>query len=298
MSKLQTNYETMVKNIVEAFRQFFKQNPKVVSLVLGVSGGIDSAVVAALAYEATKGTNITLIGRSLPIESNTKEENVRAELAGKAFCDDFKEVDLTHIFYDFISNGSEMCEHAYPDGALNDINLRIAQGNIKARLRMIQLYHLAGTFQGVVLSTDNLTENMLGFWTLHGDVGDFGAIQNLWKTEVYGLAKFLINKYIVEDEGHKANALRVCVEAVPTDGLGITNSDLDQLEASSYAEVDALLIEWENGKFDVNTDEGESRWAELRAHPVIQRHLRTHFKRSNPYNLSRRYVIGKYDDDT
>jgi len=62
---------------------------------------------------------------------------------------------------------------------------------MKARIRMILLYDLAGGNDGMVLSTDNYTEYLLGFWTLHGDVGDFGMIQSLWKTEVYDMVEWI-----------------------------------------------------------------------------------------------------------
>jgi NH3-dependent NAD+ synthetase len=81
---------------------------------------------------------------------------------------------------------------------------------------------------------------MVGFWTLHGDVGDFGLIQNLWKTDVYDLSKWIQDKSM----GIQADALKACIEATPTDGLGITNSDLDQLGASTYNEVDKILKTW------------------------------------------------------
>lgn len=53
----------------------------------------------------------------------------------------------------------------------------------------------ASIHKGLVMSTDNQTEYQLGFWTIHGDVGDFDPIQDLWKTEVYGLANYLRDRY-------------------------------------------------------------------------------------------------------
>ena len=50
---------------------------------------------------------------------------------------------------------------------------------------MIMLYNAASIFKGLVVDTDNLSEHYLGFWTMHGDVGDFKPIGKLWKTEVY-----------------------------------------------------------------------------------------------------------------
>ena len=104
------------------------------------------------------------------------------------------------------------------------------QGNIRARLRMITLYNLAHKVAGCVGSTDNFSELAAGFWTLHGDVGDIAPIQSLNKSwEVPMLAKML-------------DVPQATVEAVPTDGLGISNSDADQL-GMSYLEFDIALFE-------------------------------------------------------
>lgn len=113
----------------------------------------------------------------------------------------------------------------------------IANGNIQARLRMIYLYNLASIHNGLVMSTDNQTEYQLGFWTIHGDVGD--PIQDLWKTEVYQLAEWL--KLFYYTDGDKAVAIGESIKLTPTDGLGISNSDLDQIGAKSYNDVDRVL---------------------------------------------------------
>ncbi len=143
---------------------------------------------------------------------------------------------------------------------------------------MIQLYHLAGINKGMVLSTDNFTELLMGFWTLHGDVGDYGMIQNLWKTEVYEMAILLASKFDANGESEKAQALINCIYANPTDGLGVSDSDLDQLGADSYREVDKVIIDY------LNNGENED-------HPVVQRYERTHFKRENPYNIPRKEIV-------
>ena len=106
---------------------------------------------------------------------------------------------------------------------------------------MIYLYDIAQEHNGLVLSTDNWTELMLGFWTLHGDCGDYGMIQNLWKTEVYEMASTFVENL----EEKRSRALLDCIEAIPTDGLGISASDLDQIGAESYKEVDEILQNFE-----------------------------------------------------
>ena len=164
---------------------------------------------------------------------------------------------------------------------------KIRFGNVKARLRMIHLYDLAQKNKGFGLSTDNYTEFLLGFWTINGDVFDYGMIQELWKTEVYNMTE-----WIAENENISENAsysLSVMLDAVATDGLGITNSDLDQLipdwkdrhntTREGYTEVDDVLKKYFN---DDNSVED---------HPIIKRHLRTEFKRNNPLNLKRSDIV-------
>lgn len=246
------------------------------SLVIGVSGGIDSAVCCALASPVCKDLGIPLIGRSIPIKTNKQDEIERARNIGKTYCDDFKEVDL-EATYEIFHNS--LAEDIAPD------NERIALGNLKARLRMILLYNLASNKKGMVLSTDNRTEFLLGFWTIAGDIGDYGMIQNLWKTEVYGLAKHLNND----------NRLTDCINACPTDGLGITETSLDQIGAKSYEEVDIMLNNYlsltSDSSITCNPREKSKLITEYQTHPVIKRHLRTDFKRNIPFNIPRENLM-------
>ncbi len=273
MYKISADYDNMFENIVIKLATYIRDND-VKSLVIGVSGGVDSALVAELAHSATSYPyqKIPLIGRSITIESNKSDEIERARLIGEAFCSDFKEIDLTKTYFD-VSGGIEDV-----DVNLSQIETKIALGNIKARIRMIQLYHLAGITKGMVLSTDNYTELLLGFWTLHGDVGDYGMIQNLWKTEVYGMTKYVADMYKNLGDDDKYVSLMSCYNAVPTDGLGITDSDLDQLGADSYYEVDEILINYLRGNRENN-------------HKVTNRYENTHYKRENPYNIPRKEII-------
>jgi NAD+ synthetase len=151
------------------------------------------------------------------------------------------------------------------DGDGNIINIQddfltpIAKGNIQARLRMIYLYNLASIHKGLVMDTDNLTENNLGYFTIHGDVGDFNPIGGLWKTEVFELAEWLKKYYWQECEHihskersneackqyvrmrYKYEAIQESIKLKPTAGLGITNNDLEEIGAESYDQVDRVL---------------------------------------------------------
>ena len=276
------NYEKVTKNIRQELKNYIVEN-NIGSLVMGISGGIDSAICAALAKPICDELNIPLIGRSLPTSTNASGENSRAQEIGKHFCTDFKEIPIQEGFqtlYDIISFGT------FSDREIDEPKRNsILKGNIKARVRMIILYDLAGATNGMVLSTDNWTEYLLGFWTLHGDVGDYGMIQELWKTEVYDLSEWLV---VNELEGGAALALQDCVDCQATDGLGISNSDLDQImpgwtgtSKEGYKKVDEILA------LHINFGRGDT------TNPVISRYHRTEFKRNNPVNIKRNKIDGQ-----
>jgi len=298
------NYERVISNIRETLSDYIKEN-KLGALVIGVSGGFDSTACCALAKPVCRHFNIPLVGRSLIIESNKSDEIERARMVGDIFCTDFIEVGLTPA-YEVLKNAIEAEEKIDEDNSDYLImRNKIRRGNIKARVRMIYLYNLAQLKSGMVLSTDNFTELMLGFWTLHGDIGDFGMIQNLKKTEAYNMIEYMIST-IGKGISLMRTVLQDSIDCIPTDGLGITNSDLDQIlpgweklfrtSRQGYAEVDRIFGDyfekaatfktWGN-----DTKENERILAEMETHPVIQRYKRTHFKRENPINISREILF-------
>lgn len=292
------NYEKVFKTLVEETGNYLV-NHSLRAMVLGVSGGIDSTVVAAICCEVNRQTNIPLIGRSLPIKNKNDEFDV-SKLVGEAFCNDFKVVNLTDGYlavYNSIIGGEENLISC-GDDAESKYQTPIANGNIQARLRMIYLYNLASIHKGLVMSTDNQTEYQLGFWTIHGDVGDFDPIQDLWKTEVYGLAGYLFHKYDMKvkatslfygkeskeckDAIAKATAIHRSIALTPTDGLGISNSDLDQIGAKSYYDVDRVLqtltckASPENDKLQ---DELTTELGPDVVGKITERHFKSRFKR-------------------
>jgi len=264
------DYLTAVTNIRKELKRYIQQY-SLKSLILGLSGGIDSTLTAVLAKPVCDELAIPLIGRSITIVSNKSDEISRARNVGKHFTTDFGEVELSDLYYT-TQNALEKDEGEVLD--TNTQAYKIRMGNIKVRMRMLYLYNLASKHKGLVLSTDNYTEYLLGFWTLHGDVGDLCMIQMLWKTEVYAMSRYLASLMPPEP----AQALLDCVTAVPTDGLGITNSDLDQIGKSTYEEVDQVLIEILKGT--VNENDAE-------AMKIVQRNRNSEFKRKNPYNFPR-----------
>ena len=114
-------------------------------------------------------------------------------MVGESFCTNFLELDLTKEFE--ILRNVDKIENSLG----NEMSKKIRMGNIKARMRMIYLYNLASAHNGIVLSTDNYTEYLLGFFTIFGDQGDYGMIQNLWKTEVYEMSEWIFKNDIVRN---------------------------------------------------------------------------------------------------
>lgn len=282
------------------------------TMILGISGGIDSTVSAVICQEVSKRTGVKLIGVSLMCDTNKNDEVTIADQVGELFCDEYYKVNLQDLYKttsDFFKNSS----------AVNGNSTKISEGNIKARLRMMYLWNLGGLRNGVVIDTDNLTEHYLGFWTLMGDSNYITPIGNLWKTEVYQLAKDVIKSYEQKLEWNDTSyeygymvyindynkltetqikwyesAIKVLndvIKIVPTDGNGVSNSDLEQIGGKSYDEVDDILKTVVTGKF--NVDEYVKlvkKYGVETVDKVINRYKNSEFKRKhlplsiNPYN--------------
>ena len=193
----------------------YKEQHQIEDVVIGMSGGIDSALTAALFKEA----GWTVHGVTLPIHQKQAETD-RGQEAIDA-------LGLVPHSYDLSLQFDNM--QMFLDENQETYRGLQRQGNIRARLRMITLYNLAHQLGGCVGSTDNFSELAAGFWTLHGDVGDVAPIQSLSKSwEVPMLANML-------------GVPQATIEALPTDGLGISNSDADQL-GCSYLELSLIHI--------------------------------------------------------
>jgi NAD+ synthetase len=295
-----TDYSKVFWTLVKRTEDYICSN-NLKCMVLGISGGIDSTVVAAICHEVSKRTGVPLIGRSLPTKHNKEGEKSAALMVGKAFCNDFKEVSIKYPYDAYLD---------FLEGVDEDIN-PIADGNIQARLRMIYLYNLASVYRGLVMDTDNLTENNLGYFTIHGDVGDFNPIGGLWKTEVFKLAEWLFNEYKNNDYTYltKAEAMWASLQLKPTAGLGITDSDLDEIGADSYDQVDYILQEilaWKSFKLkqgfyafshEMTCDDFlEDQQMLDTPYPIVEavakRHFASEFKRKQlPIKISRNEVV-------
>ncbi len=246
------NYKEVFNTMVDETAQYLIDN-KLKAMVLGISGGLDSTVTAAICHEVVNRYpehNFRFIGVSLPCSSNTDDENDSASLCMKAFCKEgnYWVENLQHEYMFMKATCERHCESTY-----------ISQANIKARLRMIYLYNLASVNGGLAMDTDNLTEHYLGFFTIHGDVADFNPIGGLWKHEVYELASYLKDKYEIEKKNYPMNsdsfdskikAMNYALGIRPTDGNGVNDlGDMGQIAPKfahdknvvAYTKVDDII---------------------------------------------------------
>ncbi len=275
IEKLQVLRNDIIQQLVS-----YANTYKISNVCVGISGGIDSALTASLFRDA----GYHVIGVTMPI-NQIEEETDRGIETCQALGIDHRHIDLTEAYEQVIKQ-----EFKLDAGLINkSVDSRIRKGNIRARLRMITLYNLAGASQGFVASTDNFSELAAGFWTLHGDVGDVSPIQSLSKSwEVPALA---------EMQGVPDSV----VFAVPTDGLGVSSSDEDQF-GFSYLEFDLALfkvlenvdgVEFENVVSDiVGFKDAKDK---LIVDRVIDRIKGTTYKRFNPYNLKHTFEKDRYD---
>ena len=230
------DYKKFVENSRKWLSNYIKDN-HLQSLVIGISGGIDSTVSCAIAFSVCKELDIPLIGRSLPTVSNHDIEIDVADLVGNAFCDNYAKKSIEADYIQLLGSLER-------EGEVS----KLQRGNIKARLRMIYLRHLASVHRGVVLDNDNFTEWNLGFWTVGGDSPmDINlGLHYLWKTEIYELAKYLEGEYYINeianiDSNPQWVAIRESIKLTPTDGNGVSSSDCEQFGLDNYKQVDDVL---------------------------------------------------------
>lgn len=245
------------------------------TVVLGMSGGVDSALTAAL----FKSAGWRVVGVTMPIHQNP-EETDRGLEACKALGINHVHVDLTQTYDDLKNAVKEY------DAKIDDQDHVLRRGNLRVRLRMMTVYNIASSEKGLVGSTDNFSELAAGFWTLHGDVGDLAPIQSLLKSwEVPKLAEM----YGVPDS---------TVFAKPTDGLGISDGDEAQF-GFSYLQFDIILMKLCHQNIQGTREDMlaalEVPDSELpTVNRILDRIKGSSFKRQNPYNLTHPQDKGRY----
>jgi len=185
-------------------------------VVFGLSGGIDSSVVAALCKRAFPKTSLGVI---MPCHSG-RIDREHAELVAGKFKIPVRVVGLDSTFDTLIKT--------LPDEGMA-VTKQMAENNIKPRLRMIALYYLASRLNYLVVGSGNRSEISVGYFTKHGDSGsDMMPIGNLVKRQVRELAEYL-------------EVPRVIIDKPPTAGLWDGQTDEAEM-GLTYEELDNYLV--------------------------------------------------------
>jgi len=235
MKKL--NLSKTIQHIVNWIKTY-ADNANIDTLVVGVSGGIDSSVVSTLC--AMVGKNVILI--EMPIGGNYNTEGVGAKhilsLQSKYNNVTHRVIDLTDTFNAFKTTLSNTTNHAESD------NYKLMLANSASRCRMMTLYSFSNIHKGLVVGTGNKVEDFgIGFFSTGGDgVVDISPIADLMKSEVYGLAEEL-------------ELIPEVVSAIPTDGLWEDERSDESQIGASYDELEwAMGFVYENTRHEQGID--------------------------------------------
>lgn len=185
--------------------------------VFGMSGGIDSSLVAVLSKRSMKEN---VLGVLMPCHSISQDE-VHALAVADKFNIETRKVVLDTVF--------DTLTELLPDNPVDEAAGRLAMANLKARLRMITLYHFANQLRYLVIGSGNRSELAVGYFTKHGDSGvDILPLGNLVKAQVRDMAEYL-------------RVPREIIDKPPSAGLWEGQTDEDDL-GFTYDQLDSFLL--------------------------------------------------------
>ena len=239
--------------IISEIQKYFK-SAGIIRGVVGVSGGVDSALCLKLVVDALGSKNVT--GILMPEKGVTSEENT---MHAKKLCEFLKvehhTVMINKFLLDFL---------ALPWKPSN-----LAQINIKARVRMLILYSYANTENALVIGTSNKTELTLGYGTKYGDLGaDIEIIGDLLKEEVYKLAEHL---GLPQEFLTKTPSAELYTGQTDEDELGMTYKEMDNI--LKYVNQDLTKDEIINKGINPNSVHKIFRLQEINKHKLNPPHI-------------------------
>jgi NAD+ synthase (glutamine-hydrolysing) len=214
--------EEIYKALVLGTRDYASKNG-FKKVALGLSGGVDSALVACIACDAFGPENVTAISMPSPFTARATRHDARA--LAKNLKIELKEIPIKRLFAAYLKTLSPY---------FADLNMDTTEENIQARIRGNILMAMANKFGGLILTTGNKSEMAVGYCTLYGDMsGGYAVIKDVFKTKVYELARFR-NSASREPLIPKSILLRA-----PSAELRLNQTDEETL--GPYEELDKIL---------------------------------------------------------
>jgi NAD+ synthase (glutamine-hydrolysing) len=211
-------------------------------IVVGVSGGIDSAVVAALAAEALGPERVHCV--SMPSRYSSEATRADAQRLAESLGCDFREIAIEPMVEAFIGALASSFEERDPD---------LTEENLQARIRGVILMALSNKFGWLLVATGNKSEMSVGYATLYGDMaGGFALLKDVFKTDVFRLARHLNERagreLIPQSIIDRAPSAELRADQLDEDSLP-PYPVLDQVLAA-YVEEDRTLEELSSDGFD------------------------------------------------
>lgn len=251
MSDLEIN-TGLARTILTGFIHFELTRVGYQRAVIGLSGGIDSALSCFLAAEALGSQNVLAV--RMPYRTSSKDSLDHAQLVIDQLEVQSRTIEITEMVDPLFEKFPEASE--------------VRRGNVMARARMIILYDQSEDFGGLVIGTGNKTEILLGYSTLYGDAAcAINPIGDLYKTQVRQLARAL-------------GVPEVIIDKAPSADLWVGQTDEGEL-GFTYAEVDKLLYLLVDQRYNPE-DCVAAGFDERFVTEVVSRIRRNHFKRIMP----------------
>ena len=180
INTVSSSIESLYKSLVISVRDYVNNNG-FPGVVLGMSGGIDSALVAAIATDALGPSLVKAV--MMPSPYTSKESLEDAKLASS-------NLGINYSYLD-IKNGMDIIDKILLDFNAPKVDVGIAEENIQSRIRGLLLMAISNKYGSMVLATGNKSEYAVGYATLYGDMcGGFAVIKDVWKSDVFKLCKW------------------------------------------------------------------------------------------------------------
>ncbi|RDS84468.1 NAD+ synthase [Dyella monticola] len=257
---------TLYAALVRGVRDYIDKNGFSAGVLLGLSGGIDSALTLALAVDALGPDRVTAVMMPMRYTSQLSLDGARgqAERLGVAY----HAVGIEPVYAAFMTALTPLFEGKTPD---------VTEENLQSRTRGVMLMALSNKHSRLLLSTGNKSEMAVGYATLYGDMcGAYAPLKDVYKTEVYRLARW---RNLVEQREHGGDAWVIppaVIERPPSAELRDNQTDQDSLPP--YDELDAILarfIEEEQSQAEIIA----AGYHEATVHRVVRLVLANEFKR-------------------